>query len=622
MLKNVSMKVRVIVTTITIFIATNLLMGLFSYEEQTKALNERMAAESLQDLAIFPVQMRQDQEGLAKGLAGLVRKTELLEHFQARDFQGLFNLAKPIFDEMRENFKITHMYFIDMEGRVFLRVHGPDHAGDILKRATYLEAARTGNLASGIEMGKKYFSLRSVRPIYLAGNQIGYLELGQEIDHIFHGVKEMTGTEISLFLSSSFVEKKGLEIKDGTDGAFALLESTDRERAKSVRMAMEGALQKGLEGPVTRELKIGEEYFVAGAVPLQDAGGDVVGVLMSHHNTTDEHNRVLDGIYYNAGLFSIGLLAAGLILLISLRGSIALFGRLQRTIEEVTQSWDLTRQIPVDRRDEVGKLVMGFNTFMGTLNTIVEEVRLISENVVERGNEVHTASRSLFTGVEIQAGTVGKTASVIKDMTGKISETADNAKKTEELATLAARESNEGGEAVVQAVAAMRQIAGKISIIEEIAMQVNLLALNAAVEAARAGDHGRGFAVVAEEVRNLALRSQTAAGEINDLSGSSMEVAERVGKIMEQLVPNILQTSELVQSISVSIDEQSQGAQEVNHAVGELEEVIQKNKEASRQLEETSEHLSMQANRLEEIVTVFNRASLEDRKGTAGLLPN
>ena len=162
-------------------------------------------------------------------------------------------------------------------------------------------------------------------------------------------------------------------------------------------------------------------------------------------------------------------------------------------------------------------------------------------------------------------------------MNANIRQNAENALQTEKIATQAANDAQEGGNAVNMTVSAMKQIANKIMIIEEIARQTNLLALNAAIEAARAGEHGKGFAVVAAEVRKLAERSQNAAAEINDLSTNSVEVAERAGQLLEVIVPNIQRTAELVQEISAASKEQDAGAEQINQSIQQLDGVIQQN---------------------------------------------
>jgi len=168
-----------------------------------------------------------------------------------------------------------------------------------------------------------------------------------------------------------------------------------------------------------------------------------------------------------------------------------------------------------------------------------------------------------------------------------------------------AADARDGGKAVEATVHAMKEIADKISIIEEIARQTNLLALNAAIEAARAGEHGKGFAVVASEVRKLAERSQKAAAEISELSSSSVEVAEKAGELLNKMVPDIQRTAELVQEISAASREQDTGADQINKAIQQLDQVIQQNASASEEMASTAEELASQAELLQTSISFF-----------------
>jgi methyl-accepting chemotaxis protein len=191
-------------------------------------------------------------------------------------------------------------------------------------------------------------------------------------------------------------------------------------------------------------------------------------------------------------------------------------------------------------------------------------------------------------------------------MSASITQNSDNAKVTDSMATKASQEAAEGGDAVTQTVAAMKQIAQKISIVDDIAYQTNLLALNAAIEAARAGEHGKGFAVVAAEVRKLAERSQEAAKEIGDLASNSVSTAERAGKLLDEIVPSIQKTSDLVQEIAAASQEQSQSVTQIGGAMGQLSKATQQNASASEELAATSEELSGQAEQLQQSVAFFD----------------
>ena len=174
----------------------------------------------------------------------------------------------------------------------------------------------------------------------------------------------------------------------------------------------------------------------------------------------------------------------------------------------------------------------------------------------------------------------------------------------------------DGGTAVTETVAAMKQIAKKIGIIDDIAYQTNLLALNAAIEAARAGEHGKGFAVVAAEVRKLAERSQVAAQEIGQLAGNSVGLAERAGKLLDEIVPATRKTADLVQEITAASQEQTVGVDQVNTAIIQLSQITQQNASASEELAATSEEMSGQASSLQELMGFF---TIEQQGGRAAV---
>ncbi|MCB1310093.1 MAG: methyl-accepting chemotaxis sensory transducer [Leptospiraceae bacterium] len=203
----------------------------------------------------------------------------------------------------------------------------------------------------------------------------------------------------------------------------------------------------------------------------------------------------------------------------------------------------------------------------------------------------------------------------MEEMTSSITQNARNAAETEKIAVKTATESEEGGQAVEDTVKAMKQIAEKIEIIDEIAYQTNLLALNAAIEAARAGDHGKGFAVVASEVRKLAERSQGAAQEISTLATDSVEIALRAGELLNQIVPAVRRTADLVQEITASSKEQDSNVNQINSAVGQLDNLAQSNASAAEELASTAEELSGQAQQLQQLMEFFRLRSDGDLDG-------
>ncbi len=261
--------------------------------------------------------------------------------------------------------------------------------------------------------------------------------------------------------------------------------------------------------------------------------------------------------------------------------------------------------VSVTPRSDKDILGVALSGMAAKLREVVGEVMKAVHQVGSGSQELSASSEQLSQGATEQAAAAEEASSSVEEMGSNIKQNADNAFATEKIATAVADRAAQGGSAVSETVSAMKAIAGKISIIEEIARQTNLLALNAAIEAARAGEHGRGFAVVASEVRKLAERSQTAAGEIGKLSTSSVEVAERAGEMLSQIVPDIQKTAELVQEISAASKEQNIGAGQINQAIQQLDQVTQQNASAAEEMASTSEELASQAEQLQSIMDFF-----------------
>jgi len=274
-------------------------------------------------------------------------------------------------------------------------------------------------------------------------------------------------------------------------------------------------------------------------------------------------------------------------------------------IVDAVSSGDLEVELDIDRRDEIGQLVNRIGLMVNKIRSVVIDVAAASENVANASEAMNASTEQMSQGATEQATSSEEASSSMEEMSSNIRQNADNALQTEKIAVKAAEDTIQGGAAVTETVKAMGEIAEKISIIEEIARQTNMLALNAAIEAARAGEHGKGFAVVAAEVRKLAERSQSAAAEIIQLSSSSMEVAEKAGQMLEQMVPDIRKTAELVQEIAAASSEQNAGAAQINKAIQQLDHVTQQNASAAEQMSSTAEELASQAVHLGRTIAFF-----------------
>src|SRR6056297_1136113 len=274
-------------------------------------------------------------------------------------------------------------------------------------------------------------------------------------------------------------------------------------------------------------------------------------------------------------------------------------------VARAVEDGDLTATAQVKSNDEVKDLVDTLMRMTRRLKQAVGDVNTAARNVASGSSQMSASSEQLSQSAVEQASSTEETSASVEEIAANIKQNADNTNRTETIARQAAHDAETSGKAVDDAVRAMKTIAEKIMVVQEIARQTDLLALNAAVEAARAGEHGRGFAVVASEVRKLAERSQTAAGEISELSTSSVDVAEEAGKLLEALVPDIKRTSELVQEISASSAEQRSGSQQVNKALAQLDQVVQQNASQAEEMSSMAEELSGQADSLQNTISFF-----------------
>ncbi|WP_210234983.1 methyl-accepting chemotaxis protein [Allorhizobium terrae] len=282
------------------------------------------------------------------------------------------------------------------------------------------------------------------------------------------------------------------------------------------------------------------------------------------------------------------------------------------SIADLIASGDLTVEpAPLSDKDMLG---LSLASMVQRLRGVVADALEASQNVSAGSVQLSSGAEQLSQGATEQASAAEEASASMEEMAANIKQNADNASQTEKIARQSSKDAEASGEAVNRAVAAMRTIAEKISIVQEIARQTDLLALNAAVEAARAGEHGKGFAVVASEVRKLAERSQAAAGEISGLSGQTVQVATEAGAMLARLVPDIRKTSELVSEISAACREQDIGAEQINEAIQQLDKVIQQNAGASEEMSATSEELAAQAEELQTSISFFKVDNAGDAK--------
>ena len=434
-------------------------------------------------------------------------------------------------------------------------------------------------------------------PVRIAADDGTVVYINQALRHVLQRDKAAFGQQIPGFNPDTFV------------GSSIGLIYADQQAAV--------ARLRQLNGTVQSQQQFGGRMYHLTTTAVVAAGGERLGTIGQWEDITEQltSENEVDALVRAAGQgdFSNRLSATGKTgffanMASGMNGLMTTSEQGLNDVATLLQAFaegDLTQRIERDYAGLFGQVKNSANATAENLTRVLGEVRAAADALTGAANQVNATAQSLSQAASEQAANVEQTTATMDSMSSSISQNSDNARVTDGMARKTSKEAVDGGQAVNDTILAMKQIASKIGIVDDIAYQTNLLALNAAIEAARAGEHGKGFAVVAAEVRKLAERSQQAAKEIGELAGSSVFTAERAGKLLSEIVPSVQKTSELVQEIAAASAEQSESVLQIGGAMGQLGKATQQNASASEQLAATSEELSGQAEQLQQSIAFF-----------------
>ena len=597
---------------------------------------------------IFWELIESDAQALQKLLTVLTSNPHLVDSFLSANREQLLADSKPVFNKLKQQFDINHFYFINKQGKVHLRVHKPSDYGDILNRATYLQAKETGKIGKGIEMGQNFFSLRVVMPVFKNNQIAGYFELGQEIDHLVKAFKKITHADISMWANRQYAEEKKLTKMFNNVNNWYQIMASDADLHNDFMSTFSARAET--EIPPDSEKAVKDSEYAFQSLAFKDAFGKEVGILVISNDITAQKKELYS---YMISIFSITIAVLILIFGITIYLSNSIIQPLRnasailKDISEGEDEGNLTRRLDIEHNDEVGELAENFNNFVSKIKGIVDLVIQSSSSLALESQRMLTSMEEATQQVLDQQQEVDQIAEAIQSLALTHNDITQHAIMAVSSADTSNQRATEGqtlvrrtidankemiteidniSDAIQQFVQDGKNIGEVVTVINGIAEQTNLLALNAAIEAARAGESGRGFAVVADEVRSLSLSIQNEIQEIKQQTDNlrtrsnnavtvmqhgrnktelSVELTSELGESLESITNSVATIVQFNEKIANVTEDENQQINIIDNNINKVRQVTNTMSETVMYASKTAQEFEIMAMQLQSLVQQF-----------------
>jgi len=609
-----SIKNKILLTTISGL----LLISFFSlyhirssYYEQLDELSNRSLQKNIET---FTNILKYDKAKLLVALEVLLEDKNTKDLFLEENADSLFEYCSPLFQQLEKKFNITHWYFIKPDKTCFLRVHRKDKRNDIINRKTLLNSVKTKDYSMGLELGSRAFAYRVVCPYYKKDKLIGYIELSEEIGYFSKLMQEQTGDHSVLMIDKKYLNKeKWLTAKkqytemadwDEFKDKILINKTTNLIDINKFISVLDNIPDEGII--IEQNYKINDNNYILGSFPVYDATNQKVGSIVYIHNFTSVYKEMLSKSISTTLLFIFLIIAVIItVILIVKRYIIRPLDSAKKYISELSKG-NLRAGISIHSQDEIGDMLLDLKKMVVNLTSTLLTVKESIDKINATSGKLYSNSNELAQSYSVQKNSIKEISDEINEISQKVKESDGNAQQTGNYAKIASQKLEQGKSAFVQTIDSMNNIKEKVSIITEIAFQTNIIALNAAIEAARAGTYGRGFSVVASEVKKLAEKSSKSAKSINNLSGTSVKIAEQSQNILDEIINQMNKTSKMINEISLASIEQNTSINHVNDAISSLYSLSQQIDSFSGDSSNIAKELNNQTKEMLHVVSFFN----------------